>query len=91
MNRIKPAETERVPFKAYHAMEKHPSSSVPNDRFQTWTSGFTLTISFDAAALDELQATENVIFVVSGTNDNRMEKAVSREFVHQETLLIPLW
>ena len=29
-------------------------------------------ISYDAAALDEIQAQYNVIFVVSGTNDNRM-------------------
>ena len=28
-------------------------------------------VSFDAAALDEIQAKKNVIFVVSGTNDNR--------------------
>ena len=28
-------------------------------------------VSFDAAALDEIQAGRNVIFVVSGTNDNR--------------------
>ena len=28
-------------------------------------------ISYDAAALDELQAKRNVVFVVSGTNDNR--------------------
>lgn len=32
-------------------------------------------ISFDAAELDEIQATKNVIFVVSGTNDNRHEKS----------------
>ena len=31
-------------------------------------------ISFDAAALDELQSNKNVIFVVSGTNDNRAER-----------------
>ncbi len=31
-------------------------------------------VSFDAAALDEIQAKKNVIFVVSGTNDNRNEK-----------------
>lgn len=31
-------------------------------------------VSFDAAALDEIQAKKNVMFVVSGTNDNRMEK-----------------
>ncbi|MBR0092309.1 MAG: S8 family serine peptidase, partial [Lachnospiraceae bacterium] len=31
-------------------------------------------ISYDAAALDELQAKHNVIFVISGTNDNRDEK-----------------
>lgn len=30
-------------------------------------------ISYDAAALDEIQAQYNVIFVVSGTNDNRTE------------------
>lgn len=30
-------------------------------------------ISYDAAALDELQAQKNVIFVISGTNDNRTE------------------
>ena len=30
-------------------------------------------ISYDAAALDELQSQYNVIFVVSGTNDNRVE------------------
>ena len=28
-------------------------------------------VSFDAAALDEIQAKRNVIFIVSGTNDNR--------------------
>lgn len=28
-------------------------------------------VSFDAAALDEIQAGRNVVFVVSGTNDNR--------------------
>lgn len=31
-------------------------------------------VSFDAAALDEIQAKKNVIFVVSGTNDNRDNK-----------------
>ena len=31
-------------------------------------------ISYDAAAIDELQAEKNVLFVVSGTNDNRREK-----------------
>ena len=31
-------------------------------------------ISFDAAVLDELQAKKNIVFVVSGTNDNRDER-----------------
>ena len=31
-------------------------------------------ISYDASVLDELQARKNVIFVISGTNDNRKEK-----------------
>ncbi|WP_026669506.1 S8 family peptidase [Butyrivibrio sp. AE3006] len=31
-------------------------------------------ISFDAAALDEIQEKKNVIFVVAGTNDNRSQK-----------------
>ena len=31
-------------------------------------------ISYDAAILDELQAKKNIIFVISGTNDNRSEK-----------------
>ncbi len=31
-------------------------------------------ISYDAAILDELQAQKNIIFVISGTNDNRSEK-----------------
>lgn len=31
-------------------------------------------ISYDAAVLDELQSNKNIIFVVSGTNDNRTEK-----------------
>lgn len=31
-------------------------------------------ISYDAAVLDELQSQRNVIFVISGTNDNRSEK-----------------
>lgn len=31
-------------------------------------------ISYDAAKLDELQANKNIIFVISGTNDNRDEK-----------------
>ena len=31
-------------------------------------------ISFDAAVLDELQARKNIVFVVSGTNDNRDER-----------------
>ena len=30
-------------------------------------------ISYDAAALDEIQSQYNVIFVISGTNDNRIE------------------
>ena len=32
-------------------------------------------ISYDGSALDELQASKNIIFVVSGTNDNRNRKA----------------
>lgn len=31
-------------------------------------------ISYDAAVLDELQAQKNIVFVISGTNDNRSEK-----------------
>ena len=31
-------------------------------------------VSYDAAFLDELQAKKNIVFVVSGTNDNRNEK-----------------
>lgn len=31
-------------------------------------------ISYDGSALDELQASKNIIFVVSGTNDNRSKK-----------------
>lgn len=31
-------------------------------------------VSYDGSALDELQANKNIIFVVSGTNDNRNEK-----------------
>lgn len=31
-------------------------------------------ISYDAAVLDELQAEKNIIFVISGTNDNREER-----------------
>ena len=31
-------------------------------------------ISYDGSALDELQASKNIIFVVSGTNDNRSTK-----------------
>ena len=31
-------------------------------------------ISYDGSALDELQASKNIIFVVSGTNDNRNNK-----------------
>ena len=31
-------------------------------------------ISYDAAALDELQSDKNIIFVISGTNDNRNER-----------------
>lgn len=32
-------------------------------------------ISYDAAALDELQSDKNIIFVISGTNDNRKERS----------------
>lgn len=31
-------------------------------------------ISYDGSVLDELQANKNIIFVVAGTNDNRLEK-----------------
>lgn len=31
-------------------------------------------ISYDGSALDELQASKNIIFVVAGTNDNRIRK-----------------
>lgn len=67
-NRI---STIRLVKKIKDIVHENPDIHVWNLSLGTEDEVSKNFVSFDAAALDEIQAGRNVIFVVSGTNDNR--------------------
>lgn len=67
-NRI---STIRLVKKIKDIVRENPDIHVWNLSLGTEDEVSKNFVSFDAAALDEIQAGRNVIFVVSGTNDNR--------------------
>ena len=70
-NRI---STVRLVNKIKEIVNDNPDIHVWNLSLGTEDEVSKSFVSFDAAFLDEIQAKKNVIFVVSGTNDNREEK-----------------
>ena len=70
-NRI---STPRLIRKIREIVDRNPDIHVWNISLGTEDEVSRNFISYDAAALDEIQANKNVIFVVSGTNDNREER-----------------
>ena len=71
-DRISPARLVR---KIKEIINQNPSIHVWNLSLGTEDEVSKNFISYDAAILDELQSQKNVIFVVSGTNDNRDARA----------------
>jgi len=63
--------TARLVGKVCDIVSQNPDIHVWNLSLGTEDEVSNNFISFDAAALDELQANHNIVFVVSGTNDNR--------------------
>ena len=70
-NRITPI---RLVKKIKDIVNENPDIHVWNLSLGTDEEVSKNFVSFDAAVLDEIQATRNVVFVVSGTNDNREER-----------------
>ena len=66
-NKISPSKLIR---KIKNIVEENPQIHVWNLSLGTDEEVSKNFVSFDAAILDELQAEKNIIFVVSGTNDN---------------------
>ena len=66
--------TARLIRKVKEIVRENPDIHVWNLSLGTDDEISKNFISYDAAALDDIQAKQNVIFVVSGTNDNRSEK-----------------
>lgn len=63
--------TNRLVKKIKDIVNENPDIHVWNLSLGTDEEVSRNFVSFDAAALDEIQAKKNVIFVVSGTNDSR--------------------
>lgn len=66
--------TSRLVKKIKKIVAENPDIHVWNLSLGTDEEVSMNFMSYDAAFLDELQAKSNVIFVVSGTNDNRVEQ-----------------
>lgn len=66
--------TIKLVKKVKDIVDKNPDIHVWNLSLGTDEEVSKNFISFDAAVLDELQAKKNIVFVVSGTNDNRTER-----------------
>lgn len=64
----------RLVQKIQNIVNKNPDIHVWNLSLGTNDEVSKNFISFDAAALDEIQSQKNVIFVISGTNDTRAER-----------------
>lgn len=69
--RITPA---RMIEKIRNIIERNPDIHVWNLSLGTEEEVSNNFISYDAAVLDEIQAKKNVLFVISGTNDNRLDR-----------------
>lgn len=67
-------QTVRLVRKIKEIVSLNPDIHVWNLSLGTEEEVSKNFISFDAAALDEIQSQNNVIFVVSGTNDNRTDR-----------------
>lgn len=66
--------TARLIRKVKEIVRENPDIHVWNVSLGTDDEISKNFISYDAAALDDIQAKNNVIFVISGTNDNRSSK-----------------
>lgn len=66
--------TTRLVQKIQNIVSQNPDIHVWNLSLGTDDEVSKNFISFDAAALDELQSQKNIIFVISGTNDTRTER-----------------
>lgn len=66
--------TARLVRKIKEIVAQNPDIHVWNLSLGTDDEVSRNFISYDAAVLDELQSQRNIIFVVSGTNDNRVER-----------------
>ena len=72
-------QTSRLVKKIKEIVNNNPDIHVWNLSLGTEDEVSKNFISYDAAFLDELQAKKNIVFVVSGTNDNRdVKKGVLR-------------
>lgn len=69
-DRIQPARLIR---KIKEIIEANPDIHVWNLSLGTEEEVSKNFISYDAAEIDALQAQKNIVFVISGTNDNRIE------------------
>lgn len=67
-------QTSRLVKKITEIVNNNPDIHVWNLSLGTEDEISKNFVSYDAAFLDELQAKKNIVFVVSGTNDNRAEK-----------------
>lgn len=66
--------TVKLMQKVREIVTKNPDIHVWNLSLGTDDEVSKNFISYDAAILDQLQAQKNIIFVISGTNDNRSER-----------------
>lgn len=66
--------TLRLVRKIKEIVTKNPDIHVWNLSLGTDDEISRNFMSFDAAVLDELQSQKNIIFIISGTNDNREER-----------------
>ena len=66
-------QTARLVRKIREIVRENPDIHVWNLSLGTEDEVSKNFISYDAAALDEIQSQYNVLFVISGTNDNRPE------------------
>ena len=66
--------TARLVRKITEIVDKNPDIHVWNLSLGTEDEISKNFISYDGSVLDELQAKKNIIFVISGTNDNRDNK-----------------
>ena len=67
--------TARLVRKIREIVDRNPDIHVWNISLGTEDEVSKNFISYDAAVLDDLQAKKNILFVISGTNDDREERS----------------